>query len=573
VLSAEVSGSERRRFLQEAQAASALNHPNIVTVYDVGGHDGMSYLAMECMTGETLDVLIPPDGMDLPKALEIAVQLAGALSAAHAAGIIHRDLKPNNVMVTGSGVVKVLDFGLAKRSGPAEGGKQAAPAPVPKTEPGMILGTVGYMSPEQAEGRTVDARSDIFSFGSLLYEMVSGKRAFRGNSNLATLAAILRDEPEPLGTGVPAALRKVIARCLSKDCDRRYPHMGEVKLALTDLRGDMPVRPARLRWTVAAAAFGSIAALIAAWLFRPSQPSAVPQPELIPFTSSGGRISGNFSPDGSQVVFSWDGEHHDNIDIYIRAIGSSATLRLTSDPGEDGNPAFSPDGRYIGFIRTRENANRHFFMLTTPTGGPERTVAEIPSPGRFDWLRDGKWVVVDGLNLLSVETGEIRSLTQPPEDSPQDSPQDITPAMSPDGATVAFARAVAAGIHDIFLLDLTRDRKSKGNPRRLTSMNGDSFAPAWTPNGRQVIFQSSVDWSHSLWRVAASGSAPPEHLPFGQGDSCGSPAISRDGKRLLFARFVQDLDICRLPLSRAGKAAGPPVRFISSTRDDSMPRY
>ncbi len=569
VLATDVTDSERQRFVQEAQAASALNHPNIVTVYDAGAQQGIFYTAMECVEGRTLDTLIPAHGMHLPEALNLAGQIAGALAEAHAAGIVHRDLKPTNVMVTGSGVVKVLDFGLAKRSeevSPARKARRTSP----KTEPGMILGTVGYMSPEQAEGHAVDARSDIFSFGSLLYEMVSGKRAFRRDTNLATLAAIVRDEPDPLGAAVPAEVRKVIARCLSKNHERRYQNMSEVKLALTGLPDEATWRPGR-RVMLGALATVAVAALsYFLWFSRAGDTGQGADPELIPFTSSGGRASGNFSPDGSHVVFSWDGEHHDNVDIYVRKISSSETLQLTHNGGEDVNPAFSPDGRDIGFIRTTRNDNRHFFMLVAAEGGgPERIVAEVPSAARFDWLPDGKWVVLDGIRLLSVATGEIRRLTAPPDDTEED----ITPAVSPDGRTVAFARLVKAGIHDIFLVNLGRDLKAKGDPRRLTFLTGDSYGPVWTPDGDRIVFQSGVDWTYSLWRVGASGSAPPEHLPFGQGDSCGSPAISRDGKRLLFARYVQDLDIWRLPLAEGGKAGGPAVRFISSTRDESMPRY
>ena len=234
----------KRRFVQEAQAASALSHPNIVTIYGIDEADGTDFIAMELVAGAPLERLIPRQGLPLMTALGYAVQMADALAAAHAAGIVHRDLKPTNVMVTGSGLVKVLDFGLAKLS---EDAARAATAnrdtlsigAKPGTDKGVIVGTVAYMSPEQAEGRPVDGRSDIFSFGAVLYEMVTGRKAFQGDTRLATLSAILRDEPtsaSQIVRDVPKELERVLARCLRKDAGRRFQHMADVKVALEELK-------------------------------------------------------------------------------------------------------------------------------------------------------------------------------------------------------------------------------------------------------------------------------------------------------------------------------------------------
>ena len=226
----------RRRFVQEAKAASALNHANIIHVYDIGSVEGIDFIAMEYVSGKTLDQAIGRRGLPLDDALKCAAQVAGALAAAHAAGIVHRDVKPANVMVSGKGLIKVLDFGLAKLVERDEGlGSATTLARPPLTEQGTIVGTVAYMSPEQAEGKTIDARSDIFSFGSVLYEMVAGRRAFAGDSTVGTLAAILRQEPTPI-EGIPPELEQIIARCLRKDPDRRIQHMDDVALALDDLR-------------------------------------------------------------------------------------------------------------------------------------------------------------------------------------------------------------------------------------------------------------------------------------------------------------------------------------------------
>jgi serine/threonine-protein kinase len=233
----------RRRFIQEAQAASGLNHPNIITVHDIVNEPEGDYMIMEFVSGKTLVDLIPKGGLRPPQALKYGVQMADALSAAHAAGIVHRDLKPGNVMVTESGLVKVLDFGLAKLTdrGPAShmGDNTQTIADAPLTVEGSIIGTVSYMSPEQAQGKKVDTRSDIFSFGVVLYEMLTGTRAFSGDSALSTLSAILRDEHKPMvevAPDVPPQLELLITRCLRKNPDERWQSMKDVLAALGALK-------------------------------------------------------------------------------------------------------------------------------------------------------------------------------------------------------------------------------------------------------------------------------------------------------------------------------------------------
>ena len=238
----------RRRFIQEAQAASALNHPNIITIHDIISEGNAEYMVMEYVLGKTLIDLIPKGGLRVPQVLKYAVQMTDALQTAHAAGIVHRDLKPGNVMVTETGLVKVLDFGLAKltdrsplsnTSASAENDATATIAEAPLTVEGSIIGTVSYMSPEQAQGKRVDARSDIFSFAVVLYEMVTGTRAFSGDSALSTLSAILRDETRPIpeiAPDTPPQLEQVINRCLRKHPDQRFQTMKEVQVALGALK-------------------------------------------------------------------------------------------------------------------------------------------------------------------------------------------------------------------------------------------------------------------------------------------------------------------------------------------------
>ena len=242
---AAISSADKRwRFAQEAKAASALNHPNIVHVYDIDAQDGVDYIAMEFVAGRTLGQCIERRGLSLRDALKFAVQIADALSAAHAAGIVHRDLKPANIIVTDHGLVKLLDFGLAKLTEPSERDLNAPTATIrldetPRTEEGTIVGTVAYMSPEQAEGKKVDARTDIFSFGSLLYEIMTGRRAFQGATRMATVSAILEREPQPVSAiapQLPVELERIIARCLRKNIERRFQNMADVKVALLELQ-------------------------------------------------------------------------------------------------------------------------------------------------------------------------------------------------------------------------------------------------------------------------------------------------------------------------------------------------
>jgi serine/threonine protein kinase len=242
VLPAELASDAERlsRFEQEARAASALNHPNVVTIHDIGKTDGVFYVAMELVEGKTLRELCAGGSLPVRRILSIAPQVAEGLARAHAAGIIHRDLKPENVMVTKDGFVKILDFGLAKLVLPDSGEASAMPT-VEKleTRPGVVMGTLAYMSPEQASGQPLDFRTDQFSFGSILYELVTGRRPFEGKTGPETLAAVIREEPKPIGDlapATPAPLRWIIERCLAKDPEERYSSTRDLARDLSSLR-------------------------------------------------------------------------------------------------------------------------------------------------------------------------------------------------------------------------------------------------------------------------------------------------------------------------------------------------
>ncbi|MGI8961311.1 MAG: protein kinase domain-containing protein [Bryobacteraceae bacterium] len=476
----------KRRSVQEAKAASALNHPNIVHIYDIAEADGVQFIAMEYVPGKTLDQLIGRKGLRVNETLKYGVQIADALAQAHAAGIIHRDLKPSNIIVGENGHVKVLDFGIAKLTeiatdGFGETATMRAQERV-STEEGAIVGTVAYMSPEQAEGKKVDARSDIFSFGSMLYEMVTGRQAFHGDSKMSTLSAILKEEPKPasaVAADVPRDLEKVILRCLRKGPDRRFQHMADVKVALEELKeesesgkltsivqlGAPAPRKSRWMWALAGAAVVlTLVIAIGIWFFRPR---SHPVPKIVPLTSYPGRqISPAFSPDGKQVAFAWDGEKGGNFDIYVKLTDAGTPLKLTNNPANHYSPTWSPDGRYIAFCR--DLGERSEIWMIPALGGVERRLGEPAGcSGGLSWSPDGKFLAVSdesapgaplGLYMISVGTGDKRRQTSPPNRYVGD----VGPSFSPDGKTLAFARVRSYGNDALYLLRTSDTGEPRG---------------------------------------------------------------------------------------------------------------
>ena len=575
VLPAAASNEEdrRKRFLQEARAASALKHPNIVTLHDILSEGGRDALVMEYVEGRTLEEKIEGKELPLREALHYAIQIAGALAAAHAAGIVHRDVKPGNIIVTGdesgTGTVTVLDFGLAKFTrGEAEHTQTF------ETSDRRIVGTVAYMSPEQAEGRKVDARSDTFSFGVVLYEMLTGRKAFLRDTTTSTLAAILRDDFEP-PAGVPESLRTLLARCLRKDPAKRAQSMADIKILLEEIReavGHPSVvarQPTRF-WKKSTTVATVLAVLVAGWLVLGRIRSKDTALTVKPITTYPGLATApTFSPDGNQVAFSWNGEKQDNDDIYVKLVDSGAPLRLTTNPAADTLPAWSPDGRQIAFLRTSSSTTREL-LLVSPLGGVERKLADLSqgvNPANWwtppAWTPDGKYLAVrdeTAIVVVSVESGEKRQLTSPPAGWTGD----WQAAVSPDGRTLAFARIRNGPTQDIFLAPLSDGAKS----RQLTHDNVWIGGLAWTPGGNEIVFYSNRAGDATLWRISASGGEP-ERLPAVGGDAA-LPAIARQGHRAAFVRSTIRKSFWRLDLSPEG-LRHPPERLVVSSRNDGSP--
>lgn len=435
-----------RRFKQEAKSASALNHPNILTIHEVGEADGHHFIATEYIDGETLRTVFRRSGsMKTDETLKVAAQVASALVAAHEAGIVHRDIKPENIMLRPDGYVKVLDFGLAKLTEPVAP-PQAVDTSAPTmpfaahTASGVLLGTAPYMSPEQAAGKKVDARSDIFSFGAVLYEMVAGERAFQADSLMETVASILNQDPKPLPARVPDELSKVVMRCLRKDPSRRYQTMADLKVALEDLRGETlsgrqfsaPSRP-RWGWAIWPGLF-IVAVLLGVFVWQawrvPERTEPLRAEALTTFP--GQELYPSLSPDGDRVAFTWTGPKQDNTDIYVQQIGAGSPFRLTDNSQNDYNPVWSPDGRWIAFLRgdpaTPLGRSSRELRMIAPLGGSERKLVEVrvqeinQKPVYLAWCADSKCLIVtdsagegkpDALFLVSIETGDKRQLTRP----------------------------------------------------------------------------------------------------------------------------------------------------------------
>jgi len=572
-----------RRFEREARAASALNHHNILTIYEIAQLDGLHSIATEFIDGVTLRERIRSKELELSETLNIAEQIASALVAAHEAGIVHRDIKPENVMLRRDGYVKVLDFGLAKLTEQQTVKRVNASAVIAGTNTDTgVMGTVGYMSPEQARGESVDHRTDIFSLGVVIYEMVTGHMPFEARNGADAIGPIAEEEPLPLAhylPEAPAELQLIVNKALRRNREQRYQTITELLIGLKSVRSE---RRAKGRFTarrlsLLAATFALIVGG-SLWFYasRQTAKSSLPPMTVVPFTSfPGGEWLGDFSPDGNQIAFAWTGEKGDNAesDIYVKQIGSENPLRLTSDPAADFCPVWSPDGQKVAFIRYSETGAADVFIVPA-LGGPERKLltlgSNVPFPPVWDWSTDGKFIAYadktskdepSKIFLISPDNFARHALTSPAAG------WDSNPVFAPDDQSVAFVRQRSPLSADIYIVPLMG-----GEPRRLTFENTLVAGLAWTTDGREIIFSSAPDTRNgSLWRIQASGGAA-ERFAIAGYDAIW-PQISRRGNRLGYVKASGDLNIYRMEVSHTAVSKNPPTKFIASTRFDIAPQF
>jgi serine/threonine protein kinase/dipeptidyl aminopeptidase/acylaminoacyl peptidase len=577
----EVDPQRLRRFADEARAAGALNHPNVLAIFDTGLDADPPYVVFELLEGDTLRHRLQQGPLPARKAVEYAAQVCDGLAAAHEKGIVHRDLKPDNLFLTRDGRIKILDFGLAKlRESPGTADASSVKTPT-ITTPGMLVGTVAYMSPEQVRGETADARSDLFAVGATLHEMLTGRPAFLRSTSADTLSAILTQDPPELAPSpdnpVPAALGPILRRCLEKDAGQRFQSARDLGFALSvlsgsttsDVAGTRSARPRARRWLLPLIVGAVVVGTAASLVFRRSSGPPTEPLRPIPFTAFRGQeVAPSFSPDGSQIAFAWTGEDEAReslFHLYVEVIGGEKPLRLTTHPGEWIAPAWSPDGRRIAFARGGQNAPGIF--LVPALGGQERKLLDMPSEyfsfslqAVLSWSPDGKRLAFadgDGISVLDVETLERRRLGG----ASPDCQRTWMPAFSPDGKSLAVACSLSLSRERLFVMPAIG-----GVGRPVLAAPYDLSGLAWTPDGRFVVFTADGD----LWRVRPEGGEAEKLLA---GRDAQLPAVSLEGHRLAYTQQVYNTNIWRLPLADPTRPAGPPERLVSSTRSQRYPTF
>lgn len=576
---ADRTAQKRARFLHEARAAAALNHPNIVTVFEIGQQGEHDYIAMELVQGSTLHGIIQSgQPVSLPDALKYSIQISDALAAAHTAGVTHRDLKPSNIMVTDHGRLKILDFGIAKRLDLLAETDGTRTLDV-LTQHGVAMGTPNYMSPEQAQGKFVDGRSDIYAFGAILFEILTGQRAFPGDSLAEILAAILTKEP-PLVSSirpVPEQLDRLIVRCLRKDVERRFQHADDLKVALEEIWAEVDTTPPPYPsggWQYGAippatpksgSHYPSAASLPPATPAPPAAPASVPAPvdtrrlnrlhlaaAAIALFAAGAfsswiyfhepgpnhlssavlrRITADvglsvwpaLSRDGKFIAFASDRNDDKNLQIWVQQLGGGQPIQLTSGPADNTEPAFSPDGTKIAFRSERGGGGIYF---TATLGGDARLIARGGRGPRFspDGSRIAYWV---GSDLGKVFISKVDGGAAPQQFQP-DFEIARHPAWSPDGRYILFEGFPRPGSASA-AVSATRDwwvAPVDGGPATPTRLFGllyqlniyPSGQPTWLP-GDRLLFAGMQESVGSLWIVPFSPrgnkSISPRRLTFG----------------------------------------------------------
>jgi Tol biopolymer transport system component/serine/threonine protein kinase len=546
-------GERLRRFEQEARAAGALNHPNILAVHDVGSFEGSPYIVTELLGGETLRDWMDRGGVTVHKAVEVAIQIARGLAAAHEKGIIHRDLKPANVFVASDGQIKILDFGLAKVTHPEVKPDPYGPTASSgsSTEAGAVLGTMGYMSPEQLRGQPADARSDIFAFGCVLYEMLSARPPFLKTTAADTVTAVLTEDApglESSGSKIPPGLRQIVRRCLEKRPQDRFSTAHDLALGLeaaASVEPEVAVQGTPRRWVpmrvwmIAAVLLTALVAVISARFVQKRQAGALPPFHMRQVTGRVGIESRPaISPSGNEIAYAV--QDNGESAIWMTDVHGGKPVRLTDRPAQARDPAWFPDGSTIAFTSTEGLATS---IWTVPRFGgtpmlllqnaaqaavsPDGTRIAFTRPGAEGFQRI--WVAP----LATVDQG--RKITGPDDGLFQHE----WPAWSQDSRTICYSDA-----RDLWLVPA-----DGGKAHRLTMDDSEDFQPVWSADGRAIYFASRREGTQALWRIPGAGGQPVRVT-----DGTGSeqfPSLSLDRRRLAFISRVRSGDIALADLRTA----------------------
>jgi eukaryotic-like serine/threonine-protein kinase len=559
-------GSASRRFIREAQAASTLNHPNIVTVYEVVSVDSLLAIAMEFVEGVPLRKLC---GAPLPweKVIAYGLQMSQALAAAHSHSLVHRDVKPENVMVRPDGYIKVLDFGLARNFAPGSGSVTS--------KLGLPVGTIRYMSPEQCRGETATPASDVFSLGITLYEACTGKHPFDADSPLDVAHNIVWEQPRPpsaVNPAVPSALSGLILQMLAKEPAARCSS-AEVAQKLTAI-GE-PARPRRIeqRWLYAAVAAVAVAGL-GAWMSLGSRTNSEPRLQLLhsfPLTSQQGyETHPAVSPDGTAVAFVWAQDLQSPTQLWVKRLGEQTPVRLTNAEFV-GSPTWSADGKHV-FYKQTTGLQSGAIMSVAGTGGKESKVADVLDSdlsSTIDCSPDGRWLAFSdksaptsgfAVMILNLQTGERRQITKPTADYWGD----WDPKFSPDGRMLAFKRVKGFWQDSLYLTPI-----SGGTPRQLTFDGQGIRGHGWLQDGQSLLASCQRGGTtFGLWRIPIEHGKEPVLINEGGADAA-APATARRAGTIVWENRISDDNIYRVSTS----GDSPPVRFITSTRRDYHPGW